>query len=152
VRRRGGGGGGCARRVERRGCHARIHPGPPSPLLPSPLCSSDRRITYWDAATCEALRVMDGSTEEITCLDIDGTGAFFAAGGLDRALKLFNYDEGTVIATGVGHAGPIRKVRVAPDGATVATVGDDGAIFLWRVPAAARAAAAAAAEQAAGAR
>ena len=80
---------------------------------------------------------------QITSLDIDDSGTCFASAGLDRLVKLFDFDAGTVLATGAGHAGAVRCVRIAPGGTTLASVGDDGAIFLWRMPAAAAVAAAA---------
>ena len=68
----------------------------------------------------------------------------FASAGLDRQVKLWSFDAGTCLAVGSGHAGTIRRVRIAPDGASVASVGDDGALILWAIPPAVRAAAAAA--------
>ena len=72
---------------------------------------------------------------QITSLDIDATGTVFVTAGLDRLVRLFNFDTGQCIAAGAGHAGAIRSARIAPDGSTVASVGDDGAVILWRMPA-----------------
>jgi WD40 repeat protein len=30
-------------------------------------CGSDRKVTYWDTTDCTAIRVMDGSTDEVGC-------------------------------------------------------------------------------------
>ena len=42
-------------------------------------CGSDRKLTYWDAADCTALRVMDGSVEEVRF------GAHFCGWGINPA-------------------------------------------------------------------
>ena len=94
---------------------------------------------FGTSAKALVINGQDGSrltvvTAQITTLAIDAGGNRFASAGLDRLVKLFAFDEGTVLATGCGHAGAVRRVCVAPDGAALASVGDDGAIFLWRMP------------------
>lgn len=61
-------------------------------------------------------------------------GAMFATAGLDRLVKVWLYDEGECVAVGAGHSGAINRVRIAPDNKLIASVGDEGAIFLWRMP------------------
>jgi cilia- and flagella-associated protein 52 len=132
---------------------------------------SDRKITYWDTSDCTAIRVMEGSTDEVcacisysSCasptnthnlsggrppplpnnnhyleqimtLDAERSGALFASGGQDRLVKVWRYDEGEIVATGSGHSGAVNQVRVAPDNAILVSVGEEGAVFIWKMPA-----------------
>jgi WD40 repeat protein len=98
-------------------------------------CGSDRKISYWDTTDCTAIRVIEGSTEEICSLDIEKKeGRVFVSGGVDRTVKVWLYDEGEIVGTGVGHSGAISKVKVSPDNSLIVSVGAEGAIFLWRYP------------------
>lgn len=97
-------------------------------------CGSDRKLTYWDTSDCTAIRIMEGSTEEIMSVDIEKDGVAFASGGLDRQVKLWLYDEGDAVAVGAGHSGAITKVRISPDKRIIVSVGAEGAIFIWRYP------------------
>ena len=166
-----------------------VCPPPPLPLtLQSQLLTagSDRKITYWDAIDCTAIRVMEGSTEEVRWDALPPPGALLprraplpsrtsrsrpstrsgpghslrraAQTGSSRCApppqapfrrpallpttlrrpsvaQVWRYDEGEVVATGTGHSGPVTKVRVAPDSAILLSAGEEGAVFIWRMPA-----------------
>ena len=49
-------------------------------------------------------------------------------------LKIWNYDEGSCVFTGIGHSGGITKVKFSPNQKIIASVGSEGAIFLWDTP------------------
>lgn len=94
------------------------------------------QITYWDGVTCNAIRELDGdemNERAINSLDISPDSNKFVSGGDDKTVKLWDYDEGEVIGTGKGHAGSIKKVKWSPDQKFVTSVGDEGAIFVWKV-------------------
>lgn len=67
-------------------------------------------------------------------LDIDSSGTFFVEGGRDRKVKIWHYDDGLELASGVGHSGWVKSVKVSPDCEKVVSVGSEGAIFIWKVP------------------
>ncbi|XP_024535234.1 cilia- and flagella-associated protein 52 [Selaginella moellendorffii] len=93
---------------------------------------TDRKITYWDAYDCAAIRIVDGSlTSEMTALDISPDGTAFVSGGYDKEVLLWNYDEGHPYFTGKGHSEPITKVKISPDQQHVVSVGEEGGIFIW---------------------
>lgn len=46
---------------------------------------------------------------------------------------MWDYERGDCIAVGLAHSCSISKVRVSPDGQKIITVGDDGAIMIWKV-------------------
>jgi len=102
-------------------------------------CGSDRKITYWDAADGNAIRVLEGSDPGpngggVNSLDIIGEGEHFASGGDDKLVKVFDYDEGVCIAKGTGHSGFVTNVKIAPNREFVVSVGTEGAIMIWDMP------------------
>ncbi|CAK9207947.1 unnamed protein product [Sphagnum troendelagicum] len=93
---------------------------------------TDRKITFWDAYDCQAIRLIDGSlSSEMNCLDITPDGEGFVSGGVDREVKLWNYDEGHCYFVGLGHSGPITKVKISPNQQKIVSVGEEGAILIW---------------------
>jgi len=71
----------------------------------------DGQITFWDAYDCQPIRVLDGSlSSEMYCLDVSPDGNGYVSGGVDREVKLWNYDEGHCYFIGLGHSSPITRV------------------------------------------
>lgn len=96
---------------------------------------TDRKVTNWDVAHGDTIRIIDGSNDNtINCLDITEDGEAFVSAGADKLVKLWGYDEGKCYAQGIGHSGSVLKTRISPDGKTIVSVGDEGAIFLWTMP------------------
>jgi len=96
---------------------------------------TDRKIVYWETFDGSQIRELDGSeTGGINGLDIDSDGKFFAVGGDDTILKVYDYMAGEVMFTGEGHADAITKVKIAPSKKTIVSVSADGGIILWRYP------------------
>jgi len=96
---------------------------------------SNRRITYWDTFDGTTIRVLDGSEDaEVNTLAINSEGTYFASGGADKLVKVWGYDEGLCYYHGIGHSGAITKVLFAPDQKTIVSVGEEGAIFIWKNP------------------
>lgn len=111
---------------------ARYHPDQ-SQLLTT---GTDRKITYWDAVDGKPIRIMDGSpAAELSSLDIAADGETFVSVGNDRLVRRWGYDEGHCSSVGVGHSGNVNKVRISPDQTFAVSVGSEGAIFIWDLPA-----------------
>lgn len=96
-------------------------------------CGTDHKLTYWDAADGTAIRVLDGSESALRTLDIDVEGEFFASGGDDMLVRLWNYDDGNCERIGEAHSGPVVKVRLSPDRRRLVSVGVDGTVCIWRL-------------------
>eukprot|EP01013_Petalomonas_cantuscygni_P012130 TRINITY_DN2583_c0_g1_i1.p1 TRINITY_DN2583_c0_g1~~TRINITY_DN2583_c0_g1_i1.p1 ORF type:complete len:648 (-),score=132.40 TRINITY_DN2583_c0_g1_i1:302-2245(-) len=93
---------------------------------------SDRRVTFYGASDCAPIRALEGSKEgEVNSLAISPDGCVFASGGADGTLKVWDYDEGTVL--GVGTAGRVTDVAFSPDKRTVVAVSADGGVFIFDV-------------------
>jgi WD40 repeat protein len=97
-------------------------------------CGSNHKITYWDAADCQVIRVIDGGDDMMSSLDILPSGEFFVSGSKDRLLKIWHYDDGLPIAIGRGHSGNIKAVRISPDQKSIVSVGTTGEIIFWEMP------------------
>ena len=95
---------------------------------------SDRKITYWDTVSATAIRIIDGSKDEINTMAISADGGLFVSSGEDKIVKVLVYDEGREVFQGTGHSGGIKKVTISPDQSTIISVDDVGAILVWEMP------------------
>ena len=81
------------------------------------------------------IRVVDGSdSADVNSLHVSADGSFFASGGADKKVNVWNYDEGSCYYVGEGHSGAVQKVRISPDESRIISVGTEGGIFIWKVP------------------
>jgi WD40 repeat protein len=94
-------------------------------------CGSDRKVTYWDVANLQQIRILDGSNAEINSVSTNASGTLFASGGADKKVVVWHYDSGLRSLEGAGHSGAVTKVRFAPDEQSVVSVGTEGGIFVW---------------------
>mmetsp|Transcript_22139 Transcript_22139/g.36672 ORF Transcript_22139/g.36672 Transcript_22139/m.36672 type:complete len:608 (+) Transcript_22139:46-1869(+) len=98
---------------------------------------TDRKLSYWDAYDGSAIRVLEGSEAEINALDISsgrGGQTFFVSGGADKSVKIWDYESGQRRSIGIGHSGAITRVKISHDQKTIVSVGEEGAILLWKAP------------------
>ena len=96
---------------------------------------TDRKLSYFDVADGNPIRILDGSqSDALNSLAVTEDGSKFVAGGGDKVVKVYAYDEGVLGARGVGHSGDITQVVIAPDQRTIVSIGEEGAIFLWQMP------------------
>jgi cilia- and flagella-associated protein 52 len=96
---------------------------------------TDRTISYWEVYDGSLVREKEGSKiGPINCLAINSTGDYFVSSGTDCVVKLWNYELGEVVAQGYGHAGIVTSCKYSPDSKFLVTGGQDGAVFIWRIP------------------
>ncbi|MEM7496102.1 MAG: hypothetical protein AAF471_08340, partial [Myxococcota bacterium] len=55
-------------------------------------------------------------------------GTTLASASDDSAVKLWRADDGTLLRTIKGHAGPVRSVAFSPDGSTLASASEDNTV------------------------
>lgn len=96
---------------------------------------TDRQITYWDATDLSQIRIVNGSEKgALNELSINEAGTRFVSVSEDRKVKLWQYDEGTVDAIGCAHSGNITSCKISPNNKHIVSVGDEGAICIWKMP------------------
>ncbi|XP_068769987.1 cilia- and flagella-associated protein 52 isoform X3 [Struthio camelus] len=96
---------------------------------------TDRRIGYWEVFDGSAIRELEGSASgSINGMDITSDGAYFATGGDDHLVKMWDYNEGEVTHVGVGHSGSITRLKICPGNKYIVSVSADGAILRWKYP------------------
>jgi WD40 repeat protein len=97
-------------------------------------CGSNHKISYWDAADGQIIRVIQGGEGCMTTLDVTPNGEFFVSGSKDRMIKIWHYDDGLTVAEGRAHSGEVKAVKISPDQKTLVSVGSSGEIIFWEMP------------------
>ncbi len=95
---------------------------------------TDRKLTYWDAYTGEAIRELEASDKfPLLCVAVHPSGNIVATGAADHLVKLWNYDEGTCFAISKGHTGEVTRCAFSPDGTMLVTADKYGTLMFWDV-------------------
>lgn len=96
---------------------------------------TDRKIGYWEIYDGSMIRELEGSkTGSINGMDITSDGMKYVTGGDDLLLKVSSYNEGVVTHVGIGHSGPINKLKICPFNRYIGSVSADGACLIWKFP------------------
>jgi len=98
----------------------------------------DRKITYWDLREPNAVRSFDTNNnpkngDECFSLACSHNGKYFATGGSEEIVRLWDIGTGKVLGEGAGHSGTINTVAFSADDKQFISGGKDGSIFLWNV-------------------
>ena len=93
----------------------------------------EKKISFWTLQNENPVNtIFPAHSAEAICLDVSNNGLFIVTGSADHELKLWSKD-GTNLATGIGHSGPVSAVSFSPDDKQIVSVGMDGSIFIWNV-------------------
>lgn len=95
------------------------------------VCGSDRMVTYYDSVEGKLIRELELSEQELLDVSIDPTGSLFACVGMDKLVKVVDYDEGKIVLLGEGHPEQINCCCWSPDGTHLVTGSSDGSVFVW---------------------
>ena len=98
----------------------------------------DRKITYWDLREPNAVRSFETNNnpkrgDECFSIAVSHNGKFFATGGSEEIVRLWDIGTGKVLGEGSGHSGTINTVAFSADDKQFISGGKDGSIFLWNV-------------------
>jgi WD40 repeat protein len=91
-------------------------------------------ISVWNAHSGERIQTLTGSSTltSALCWGTSGERAdLLVSGDRDGELRWWNVQNGACLWRCKAHQGMVQSLKVSPDGATLASCGDDGAIMLW---------------------
>lgn len=96
---------------------------------------TDRKIGYWECFDGSGIRELEGAkTGAVNAMDISPDGEYFVTGGDDKLLKVWTYNQGEVVAVGMGHSATITRIKICPNRKFITSVSEDGAILIWKFP------------------
>lgn len=96
--------------------------------------SSDKRIVFWDSFNATVIRELEASLNaQPNSIDISPDGKEFVTAGDDKLVKVWDFQEGELIAVGKGHCGNIKKAIYSPDQSIIVSVGAEGGIYIWKL-------------------
>ena len=88
-------------------------------------------VRFWDMRTRKMIKVHSEPflVESASYCKEKG---YFAAGGEDMWVRLFDFETCKELDCNKGHHGPVHNVRFAPGGETYSSGSEDGTIRIWR--------------------
>lgn len=103
----------------------------------------DGTVRFWNAnptvnlgeVEVEPIRTLDVFTGAVNNLAVDASGTRLAAAYADGAVRLWDLDNGTLLATLRAHTGPVNAVAFNPSGSQLASGGRDGSVRIWNLSA-----------------
>ena len=96
---------------------------------------SDMMIRCWNSDTGKRTgRPWTGHTSYIRSLSLSPDGSILASASWDDTVRFWDPATGDPIGKRLQHNGPVTAVCFSPSGESVASAGNDGKIYLWRVP------------------
>ena len=100
--------------------------------------SEDSCVKIWRAVKKSGskkliLRSILAHSKPVNALAVSRNDKWVATGSQDRCAKVFNIDDGSVVATCTGHKGSIWGVDFSPIEQILATSSRDGTVKLWNV-------------------
>jgi len=90
-----------------------------------------KEVIFWNAETFEQVKSYPLSIE-LNSAALSPDASYFAVGGTDFWVRVYDFQTGKELEVHKGHHGPVHCVRYAPDGATFASGSEDGTIRLWQ--------------------
>ena len=96
---------------------------------------ADRTVKIWDLATGARLVTLSDATAELYAVAFDASGKTVLAAGVDKTVRAWSLDEGgtrpALVNSAFAHAGPVLRMVVSKDRATLVTSGEDRDVKLW---------------------
>jgi eukaryotic-like serine/threonine-protein kinase len=88
----------------------------------------------WDAVTGAQLAVAGSASELVLGARFAAQGELVVGVSEHGGVHAWDAATGAVVWSGQGHAGPVYRIAVHPDGRQLATAGEDAAARLWSLP------------------
>lgn len=94
---------------------------------------ADGRINFWDVATGQVSRTLNGHTNAIYKAVYSPNEKLLASSSRDTTVRIWDVATGRELHRLTGFRCSVKEVRFSPNGKMVASVGNDGMLKLWDV-------------------
>lgn len=95
------------------------------------LSGNSNAVYLWDAENGTMLAPYAGLIYAVIALKSSPDGHFFASGGQDHLVRVWNENLDTPITIYNSHSGEINDIAWSPDGQRIASASDDGTVQIW---------------------
>ena len=96
--------------------------------------STDRTIRGWNSETGEQIgQAWTGHEDSVLSLSLSPDGSILTSASSDHTVRFWDSATGDPIGRHLQHDN-VRTIRFSPSGESVASIGWDGKVYLWRVP------------------
>jgi serine-threonine kinase receptor-associated protein len=95
-------------------------------------CAAGKSVQFWDATSFELIKKLDVGDFGLQAATLHPGRVKFVCGGLDMAIRVFDFNSGVLVEEHRGHHGPVMSARYAPSGTTYATGADDATVRIWQ--------------------
>ena len=89
-------------------------------------------VQFWDTGNFELVKKVEVGDFGLQAASLHPGRAKFVCGGLDMAVRVFDFGSGALVEEHRGHHGPMFSARYAPSGETYATGADDATVRIWQ--------------------
>lgn len=89
-------------------------------------------VQFWDATTFELVKKVHVGDIGLQAACLHPERGRFVCGGLDMAVRVFDFETEKLIEEHRGHHGPLMSARFSPSGDSYATGADDATVRIWQ--------------------
>ena len=95
--------------------------------------SEDKTIRIWELASNNALRLLQGHTDQVKCCNFSPDDTQAVSGSRDKTVRLWDIASGTCIKSFQGHTSYVESCAFSPDGKQLVSGGWDYTVRIWKV-------------------
>lgn len=97
----------------------------------------DKKISAFDIQSGKLIKwfQQDGDVGNPIKVAVDGSNSYLACSYSNRCIYIYDYGTGEMVAQATGHSGVVTGIIFLSDCTHLVSVGSDGCIFVWKLPA-----------------
>jgi WD40 repeat protein len=101
--------------------------------------SWDKTIKFWDLATSQLMRTLEGHKSPLTCITLSPDGQTLVSSSWDTTVKIWEFHTGEVkhscqiFDSGLEEFSIVDSLVISPDGKTLYTGTRDGSTYYWDI-------------------
>lgn len=125
----------CLRRIETTGTIYDVAVDRPMDVAVT--VGEDKKINAFDIQSGKLIRWFqhDGDVGDPMKVAVDGSESYLACSYSNRCIYIYDYATGETVAQATGHSGVVTGIIFLSDCTHLVSVGSDGCIFVWKLPA-----------------